>query len=71
MENGDRNQGPLAIYSVLDLAVDKGVYGIKILGELGTDVIEIEPPQGAPEGRALKPSCTTARPSGRAGSQEA
>jgi len=42
-------QGLLGGYRVLDLADGKGAYGTRLLGELGADVIKIEPPQGAPE----------------------
>lgn len=36
-------------YRVLDLADGKGIYGTRLLGELGADVIKIEPPQGSYE----------------------
>lgn len=49
MGNKDEHEGPLNIYRVLDLADGKGLYGTRLLGELGADVIKIEPPQGAAE----------------------
>lgn len=54
MGEEDQRDGPLSIYRVLDLADGKGIYGTRLLGELGADVIKIEPPQGAPE-RNLPP----------------
>lgn len=47
MVDSKKHEGPLNIYRVLDLADGKGLYGTRLLGELGADVIKIEPPQGA------------------------
>jgi crotonobetainyl-CoA:carnitine CoA-transferase CaiB-like acyl-CoA transferase len=49
MADRKKHEGPLNIYRVLDLADGKGLYGTRLLGELGADVIKIEPPHGAPE----------------------
>jgi len=45
---------PLSPYRVLDLTQTHGTLCAQILGDLGADVIQIEPPGGAP-GRALGP----------------
>src|SRR5690606_14275218 len=37
--------GPLAGYRVLDLADEKGQLCARLLGELGADVIKVEPPR--------------------------
>jgi len=41
--------GPLRGVRVLDLANAMGLYCGKLLGDLGADVIKVEPPGGAPE----------------------
>jgi crotonobetainyl-CoA:carnitine CoA-transferase CaiB-like acyl-CoA transferase len=41
-------QGPLAGYRVLDLADEKGQLCARLLGELGADVIKVEPRDGDP-----------------------
>ncbi len=41
----DHPNGPLAGYRVLDLADEKGQLCARLLGELGADVIKIEPPR--------------------------
>ncbi len=46
--------GPLAGLRVLDLADASGAFAGKLLGDLGADVIAIEPPQGLPS-RAIGP----------------
>lgn len=38
-------RGPLAGYRILDLADEKGQFGTRLLGELGADVIKVEPPR--------------------------
>ena len=48
---GDRNQGLLAPYRVLDLTDELGFLCGKILGDLGADVIKIERPGGDPARR--------------------
>src|ERR1700739_1602247 len=40
--------GPLAGLRVLELADEKGQYCGKLLGDLGADVVKIEPPGGEP-----------------------
>ena len=45
---------PLSPYRVLDLTQSNGVLCAQILGDLGADVIQIEPPGGA-AGRKLGP----------------
>jgi crotonobetainyl-CoA:carnitine CoA-transferase CaiB-like acyl-CoA transferase len=45
---------PLESYRVLDLTQSHGVLCAQILGDLGADVIQVEPPGGAP-GRQLGP----------------
>ena len=44
----------LAPYRVLDLTQNHGVLCAQILGDLGADVIQIEPPGGA-AGRRMAP----------------
>ncbi|MDP2920056.1 MAG: CoA transferase [Dehalococcoidia bacterium] len=44
----DTNKGLLSLYRVLDLTDEKGVFCGKLLGDLGADVIKIEPPGGDP-----------------------
>lgn len=46
--------GPLAPYRVLDLTNERGYLCARILGDLGADVIKVEPPGGDP-GRAIGP----------------
>lgn len=41
-----RPEGFLPKYRVLDLADEKGVYCAKLLGDLGAEVIKVEPPRG-------------------------
>ncbi|MET0503202.1 MAG: CoA transferase [Candidatus Binatia bacterium] len=48
MVTSDRNQGLLSPYRALDLTNELGFLCGKILGDLGTDVIKIEPPGGDP-----------------------
>src|SRR5205809_7977335 len=47
----DRNTGLLTPYRVLDLSNELGVLCGKILGDLGADVIALEPPGGDPARR--------------------
>ena len=49
-----KSEGMLSPYRVLDLTGEKGLLCGKILGDLGADVIKIEPPEGDP-GRHLAP----------------
>lgn len=39
---------PFARYRVIELADMKGDFGAKLLGDLGADVIKVEPPDGSP-----------------------
>jgi len=48
MTDADAGQGPLAGLRVLELADEKGQFCGKLLGDLGADVIKIEPPGGEP-----------------------
>ena len=45
----DSNSSILAPFRVLDLTDDKGFFCGRIMGDLGADVIKIEPPGGDPE----------------------
>lgn len=51
---GERAEGMLSPYRVLDLTDEKGWMCGKLLGDLGADVIKIEPPGGDP-GRRIGP----------------
>jgi len=51
MASTDRNPGLLSPYRVLDLSNELGFLCGKILGDLGADVIKIEPPGGEPARR--------------------
>ena len=51
MVSTDRNAGLLSPYRVLDLSNELGFLCGKILGDLGADVIKIEPPGGDPARR--------------------
>ncbi|MBE0479493.1 MAG: CoA transferase [Dehalococcoidia bacterium] len=46
--------GALGVYRVLDLTDSNGAYCARLLGDLGADVIKVEPPTGDP-GRSLPP----------------
>ena len=46
MPDKDRETGFIPPYRVLDLADEKGAYCGKLLGDLGADVIKVEPPEG-------------------------
>jgi crotonobetainyl-CoA:carnitine CoA-transferase CaiB-like acyl-CoA transferase len=46
MKEKDKNMGFLPPYRVLDLTDEKGVYCGKLLGDLGAEVIKVEPPGG-------------------------
>ncbi len=54
MVSNDRNDGILSPYRVLDLTDELGFLCGKIIGDLGADVIKIEPPGGDPS-RSLGP----------------
>jgi crotonobetainyl-CoA:carnitine CoA-transferase CaiB-like acyl-CoA transferase len=45
----DSSSSILAPFQVLDLTNDKGFFCGRIMGDLGADVIKIEPPGGDPE----------------------
>ena len=51
MASTDRNAGLLSPYRVLDLSNELGFLCGKILGDLGADVIKVEPPGGEPARR--------------------
>lgn len=51
---GQKTEGMLSPYRVLDLTDEKGWMCGKLLGDLGADVIKIEPPRGDP-GRNIGP----------------
>ena len=46
-----KNAGMLTPYRVLDLTDEKGLLCGKLLGDLGADVIKVEPPDGSPARR--------------------
>ncbi len=48
MSGADANGGPLAGLRVLELADEKGQFCGKLLGDLGADVVKIEPPGDEP-----------------------
>ena len=48
----DRSTAALAGWRILDLTDASGAYGLRLLGDLGADIIKIEPPGGAAERRA-------------------
>jgi crotonobetainyl-CoA:carnitine CoA-transferase CaiB-like acyl-CoA transferase len=50
----EKREGMLSPYRVLDMTDEKGWIGGKILGDLGADVIKIEPPEGD-SGRKIGP----------------
>ena len=49
--SGERRGGFLAPYRVLDLTDQRGLLAGRILGQLGADVIQVEPPGGSPARR--------------------
>lgn len=51
---GEKTQGMLSPYRVLDLTDEKGLLAGKLLGDLGADVVKIEKPGGDPS-RSLGP----------------
>ena len=55
--NHERSLGALEGIRVLDVAAPLGAFVSRILGDLGADVIKIEPPGGDP-GRHLAPFLT-------------
>src|SRR5262249_62378024 len=57
-DNHESPPGALEGMRVLDVAEPFGAFVSRILGDLGADVIKIEPPGGAP-GRHLSPLLTT------------
>ena len=48
MAEGNKVEGMLSPYRVLDLTDEKGLLCGKLLGDLGADVIKIERPGGDP-----------------------
>ena len=44
---GDKTEGLLSPYRVLDLTDEKGLFCAKVLADLGADVIKVEPPEGS------------------------
>jgi benzylsuccinate CoA-transferase BbsE subunit len=48
MPKRKKNRGLLSDYRILDLTDHRGIYCGKVLGDLGADVIKIEPPCGDP-----------------------
>ena len=51
MSDAQSLSGPLAGLRVLELADEKGQFCGKLLGDLGADVVKIEPPGGEPSRR--------------------
>jgi len=51
MASNDRIAGLLSPYRVLDLTDELGFLCGKILGDLGADVVKVEPPGGDPARR--------------------
>ena len=51
MSDGHSLQGPLAGLRILELANETGQFCGKLLGDLGADVVKIEPPGGEPSRR--------------------
>ena len=51
MSDGHSLQGPLAGLGILELANETGQFCGKLLGDLGADVVKIEPPGGEPSRR--------------------
>ncbi len=42
------SQGPLRAVRIVDLTDERGIYGAKLLADLGADVVRPEPPEGDP-----------------------
>ena len=51
MSDAQSLSGPLAALRVLELADEKGQFCGKLFGDLGADVVKIEPPGGEPSRR--------------------
>ena len=51
MSDAQSLSGPLAALRVLELADEKGQFCGKVFGDLGADVVKIEPPGGEPSRR--------------------